>query len=83
MNNKKAISLLAMMAMAAAGSGYPVYGSPRRVEKKRNLYVKPVQTKELHEFTIQGHTIMAYSKKDAIIRLRYQGKITKKKRRTK
>lgn len=52
MNSKKAFPLLAMMAMAAAGSGYPVYGAPRRVEKKRKLYVKPIQPKELHEFTI-------------------------------
>jgi len=83
MNSKKAFPLLAMMAMAAAGSGYPVYGAPRRVEKKRKLYVKPIQPKELHEFTIQGHTIMAFSKKDAIRRLKYQGKITNKKRRGK
>lgn len=34
MNSKKTISLLAMMAMCAAGSGHPVYDSQRGVKKK-------------------------------------------------
>ena len=83
MNSKKTISLLAMMAMCAAGSGHPVYDSQRGVKRKRNLYVKPIQPKELHEFTVKGYTVLAYSKKDAIKRLKYQGKLTNKKRNAK
>lgn len=35
---------------------------------------KPV-VRELREFTVKGHTIMAYSRKDAITRLKLQKKI--------
>ncbi len=31
--------------------------------------------RELREFTVKGHTIMAYSRKDAITRLKLQKKI--------
>lgn len=78
MNGKRTIPALVMMAMYAASCGNPVYGTPRREMRKRNLYVKPMPKKELREFTIKGHTIMAYSKKDAIKRLRFQGILTKK-----
>lgn len=78
--NKKGFQAMAMMLMCAASAGGTLYGTPRRETKKRQVNVKPVQPKELHEFTIKGHTIMAYSKKDAISRLKAQGKITKKKK---
>lgn len=35
---------------------------------------KPV-VRELREFTVKGHTIMAYSRKDAITRLKLKKKI--------
>ena len=36
---------------------------------------KPVDSRQLREFSIKGHKVMAYSKKDAITRLKHQKKI--------
>lgn len=36
---------------------------------------KAVDSRQLREFSIKGHKIMAYSKKDAITRLKHQKKI--------
>ena len=36
---------------------------------------KVIDTRQLKEFSIQGHKIMAYSRKDAIKRLKHQKKI--------
>lgn len=36
---------------------------------------KAVDSRQLREFSIKGHKIMAYSKKDAIIRLKHLKKI--------
>lgn len=79
---------LAMMAlgMAALASDYPyrrkAYNptpvSKEPTEEQRRLFR---EHKTLTEFTIQGHKIMAYSKKDAITRLTHQGLIKKKKKR--
>lgn len=41
------------------------------------------QPKQLHEFRIKGHTIMAYSRKDAIKRLSAKGLIQNKKSKKK
>lgn len=37
--------------------------------------VKTVDSRQLREFSIKGHKVMAYSKKDAITRLKHQKKI--------
>lgn len=37
--------------------------------------VKAVDSRQLREFSIKGHKVMAFSKKDAITRLKYQKKI--------
>lgn len=40
---------------------------------QRRLFIKP--DKQLYEFSIKGHKIMAFSRKDAIKRLKHQKKI--------
>lgn len=55
--------------------------SPRKMSRypalprgyKPPVVVKP--PKPLHQFTVKGHTIMAYSRKDAIKRLKHQNLI--------
>ena len=42
-------------------------------DKSKRLFGEP--HRELREFLIKGHKIMAYSKKDAITRLKHQKKI--------
>lgn len=37
--------------------------------------IKVTDSRQLREFSIKGHKIMAFSKKDAIIRLKHQKKI--------
>lgn len=57
------------------------FETPRRREltdRERSLYR---EHKTLTEFCINGHKIMAYSKKDAITRLIHQGLISKKKKK--
>lgn len=65
---------LALMAMAAMESGKnEVF---REQEPKRRMRFnpnhKPVVRKDLHEFSINGEKVMAYSRKDAITRLRHK-----------
>ena len=49
-------------------------GEPKRFSgKSRTLFGEP--KRELKEFSIKGHRVMAYSKKDAITRLKHQKKI--------
>ena len=42
-------------------------------DKSKRLFGEP--HRELKEFSIKGHKIMAYSRKDAITRLKHQKKI--------
>lgn len=42
-------------------------------DKAISLFKEP--HRELREFSIKGHKVMAYSKKDAITRLKHQKKI--------
>ena len=81
--------MLASLMMAAAAAEHPYglknrgryYETPRRREltdSERSLYR---EHKTLTEFTIQGHKIMAYSRKDAITRLIHQGLISKRKKK--
>ena len=49
--------------------------SPRVSMKFSDKPVKAVDSRQLREFSIKGHKVMAYSKKDAITRLKHQKKI--------
>lgn len=77
---------LALSAGMLALSGYPYIGDGRYptpepsepTERQRQLFR---EHKTLQEFTIKGHKIMAYSKKDAMTRLIHQGKLKKKKKK--
>lgn len=63
--------------MAAAQSSDP-FRTPRRntgVRRNNNQRKPKPVVRELREFTVKGHTIMAYSRKDAIIRLKLKKKI--------
>lgn len=65
--------LLATAAMCAAAHSY----NPYSVNRKEGMTFNPdykvkSSTKELREFTIKGKKVMAYSKKDAIKRLKHK-----------
>lgn len=61
--------MLASMAMVGEYGGTRNY-KPRE-KKKAVLLPSDKKVKQLHEFTVKRQKIMAYSKKDAIIRLRH------------
>lgn len=48
---------------------------PRISMKFSGKIPKAIASRQLREFSIKGHKIMAYSKKDAITRLKHQKKI--------
>lgn len=48
---------------------------PRITMRFSDKIPKVVDSRQLREFSIKGHKIMAYSKKDAITRLKHQKKI--------
>lgn len=85
MNSKSFLYLAGFAMMQAAQNN--VFGVPKYREKNGNTLAdgKPVvqQPKQLHEFRIKGHTIMAYSRKDAIKRLSAKGMIQNKKSKKK
>lgn len=66
--------ILASMMLAAACN--PQYNPPRVRDTRRDCIdtraSKAVDSRQLREFSVKGHKIMAYSKKDAITRLRHQ-----------
>lgn len=63
---------LAVLSMYAA-SEENLYDVPKRVKVKFNpKYKVDTPKKELREFTIKGHKVMAYSKKDAIKRMKHK-----------
>lgn len=65
--------LLAAAAMCAVAQKYDPYSVNRKEGMTFNPnYKVKLLTKELREFTIKGKKVMAYSKKDAIKRLRYK-----------
>lgn len=52
--------------------------------KKRDVELpRVVPIRELKEFHVQGHSVMAFSKADAITRLKASGKIKNKKKKKK
>lgn len=65
--------LLATAAMYAVAQKYDPYSVNRKEGMTFNPnYKVKLLTKELREFTIKGKKVMAYSKKDAIKRLKYK-----------
>ncbi len=75
MNLKNALRI-AMMEMAAAISmrdnGHGVFGQEPRAEMRFNPdYRRPKESRELREFNVKGKKVMAYSRKDAIKRLKH------------
>lgn len=74
------LAVAGMMAMAAE-SHNRVFNEPQppRVKDTRRdcldtTNIKVVNSRQLREFSIKGHRVMAYSKKDAITRLKHQKK---------
>lgn len=72
----------AMMAMASDPNMKGVFATPKprfkKPETREELLSEPrhfQDSRQLREFSIKGHKVMAYSKKDAITRLKYQKKI--------
>lgn len=65
--------LLAAAAMCAVAQRYDPYSVNREERMTFNPdYKVKSSTKELREFTIKGKKVMAYSKKDAIKRLKHK-----------
>lgn len=76
MTRMKRMLLMTALMMAAAQSSDP-FRTPRRntgVRRNDNQRKPKPVVRELREFTVKGHTIMAYSRKDAITRLKLQKK---------
>ena len=75
MINKRMNSLLLplILGMAASGNLDEVFASSFPQKPKYNPDYKTEQShRELKEFCIKGKKVMAYSRKDAIIRLRHK-----------
>lgn len=71
----KSIMLSLAMAMAAAENPANVYNTNFRGRPKYNPDYKPKDThRKMKEFCINGEKVMAYSRKDAIVRLRHKKK---------
>lgn len=68
--------LLATAAMCAVAQRYDPYSVNRKEGMTFNPdYKVKSSIKELHEFRIKGHTVKAYSRKDAIKKLKAKGLI--------
>lgn len=67
----KRVMALTMLSMAYSSG---IYGIPRgkRVDKTNYKANIKKDNKELREYIIKGQKVMAYSKKDAIIRLNHK-----------
>lgn len=76
---KRGLLLAAACQMAMMSSQSNVFGTSQNLGKTGNTLAdgKPIkqQPKQLHEFRIKGYTVMAYSRKDAIARLKAKGLI--------
>ena len=77
-------NLALMTAVMAASSDYtPSFfkdpstggGRHRKPTSREDIPATYHDPRQLREFTIHGHTVKAYSKKDAIKRLKHQRKI--------
>ena len=71
----------AAMMQAKSTDNYYGYGQSKRypIPDSGNGFsktpIKETDSRQLREFSIKGHKVMAYSKKDAITRLKHQKKI--------
>lgn len=75
MINKRMKSFLLPLILGMASSGNPeeVFAFSFPQKPKYNPDYKPEQShRELKEFCIKGKKVMAYSRKDAIVRLRHK-----------
>ncbi|MCM1438774.1 MAG: hypothetical protein NC131_06135 [Roseburia sp.] len=81
MKGRSGLAMMATLLAAAAiqnnhfsgGTNYPVNERPKTTPKSH----KPIE-KPMREFSIKGHKVMAYSRKDAITRLKHLKLIKKK-----
>ena len=70
-NIKKLLELAALSMSMTKESN--LYGTPNKTGMRFNPdYKVNTPKKELKEFTIKGHKVMAYSKKDAIKRMKHK-----------
>lgn len=60
-----------MMSLAASENNVYMDKNPSRGMRFNPNYRPKIQYRELREFTIKGKKVMAYSKKDAIKRLKH------------
>ena len=69
----KEVMALTMLSIAYSNGG-GIYGIPRGKRVDTTNYKANIQkdNKELREYTIKGQKVMAYSKKDAIKRLKHK-----------
>lgn len=85
MNRRLAGFMGLAMIMAAAAQSNDVYGIPKPVSNGGNGATGKIpsagKAPKLHEFTIQGHTVMAENRTKAIKILIKQGKIKDKKKK--
>ena len=89
MKRKNTLLLLQVAAAMACGHSDKFYSDLERThtstpdsdakdtppDKPATLSLKSHESRQLREFSIKGHKVMAYSKKDAITRLKHQKKI--------
>ena len=67
------LKLMLSAAMCAVAQNYDLYAMKRKKGMSFNPnYKVKSSVKELREFTIRGKVVMAYSKKDAIKRLKHK-----------
>lgn len=73
MKNRKVLGLMLAAAAAASNHYYDnLYGTPRETIALNPNYKVKKQNKVLREFNIKGEKIYAYSRKDAIKRLKHR-----------
>lgn len=65
--------LMAQVCAEADMRSKNIYSPPPLISYGGAGSLPRVPNKELHKFVIKGHEIEAYSKKDAIKRLKYKG----------
>lgn len=80
MSKRNLLAMLVGYAMIAAQYDDSFRPTPKRQKSYSDnsfsdRIPKAVDSRQLREFSIKGHKIMAYSKKDAITRLKHQKKI--------
>lgn len=80
MSRKNFAAMAAMLLGAVSHAGNlpyePYMEQPRKANPKfSDKPIKVVDSRQLKEFSIKGHKVMAYSRKDAITRLKHMKKI--------